>query len=140
MITHTDQDLFTLDGAYMHGCNCFCVQGAGIAKEMNQRFKTLNFPFEHPNFAGKGWKLGTIDAQFVHDRLIINAYTQFFPGPHAELLAIKSCFKNVNEQFPGITLAIPEIGCGIGGLKWEWVEPLLEELKDINVIVSHYKP
>ena len=49
-----------------HGCNCFCVQGAGIAKQMSKTFLTNTgeyhwFYKENKLFVGDIIKLGTIE-------------------------------------------------------------------------------
>lgn len=44
-----------------HGCNCFCVQGAGIAAQMSKTFNTSNYPWEHRNYSTDFKKLGNIE-------------------------------------------------------------------------------
>lgn len=151
-----------------HGCNCFCLQGAGIAKQMNNTFETqsIDFPMELPNRKGDISKLGNIDwatyfpeqdtmIKFNQDvtlnRLdykninenfvVVNAYTQFEPGPNADLTAIRMCFKKMNHIFKGKHIGLPQIGCGIGGLVWEDVEKIIyEEFTNCEITVVIYKP
>ena len=44
-----------------HGCNCFCTQGAGIAKQMSKTFHTSLFIKEQLHFKGNINKLGIIE-------------------------------------------------------------------------------
>lgn len=67
---------------------------------------------------------------------------QFYPGPNAEYFSIMKGFERVNEVFKGMSLPfyIPKIGCGIGGLKWEHVEDVINlATTDIDVVVVEYK-
>lgn len=47
------------------GCNCFCVQGAGLAPQFVRAFHTDKFYEEHPQLAGKIEKLGNIDGRIL---------------------------------------------------------------------------
>lgn len=51
-----------------HGCNCFCVMGAGIAPRMAEAFGCDRFEMEHHYKAGDINKLGTIDYAYTYLR------------------------------------------------------------------------
>lgn len=38
------------------------------------------------------------------------------------------------------TLAIPALGCGLGGLKWKNVKPLIIKLMKLNIYIEVYLP
>lgn len=87
-----------------HGCNCFCVMGAGIAPQMAKAFGCSDpekYQQEDPEYRGNINKLGGIESRlYVHDIntdkeyvskedsdidhlimfTVINAYTQYGPG------------------------------------------------------------
>ncbi len=129
-----------------HGCNCFSKMWGGLALEMAQSFECDSFPMEGLQHKGKRKKLGTIDYEFfVNDNderelVVVNSYTQFLPGPHGDLEAIKSCLKRINEEFCGLKIGINQIGTGIAGLSWSDVEPIIKrELKNCDVVVVVYE-
>lgn len=130
----------------VHGCNCQNTQKAGIAKTMSEYFKTDLFYMETPAFymnhspALKVNKLGMIDWRTINGVVIINAYTQIQPGANASATAIALCMHKINEIFPGRTLGVPKIGCGIGGLEWDAVKQVIEtNTPDLEVTVVNFK-
>ena len=135
-----------------HGCNCFCVQGAGIAKQMSNVFDTNNpdkYPLELPIFKGNINKLSRIqckdyfkftDTEIIHPRVtVINAYTQYQPGANLDYEALILCLRKINYIFKGKHIGLPQIGCGIAGGDWDVVKLLIkQELKDCDVTVVIY--
>lgn len=58
-----------------HGCNCFCIQGAGIAFQMANVFHTSNYIYysrESTNYRGNLGKLGNIQKQSGVTRITSN--------------------------------------------------------------------
>lgn len=132
-----------------HGCNCQHNFGAGIAKGM-----AIHFPeSEKTDKETHNPQLGEISIAFdlKHNLNIVNCYTQvsygkaFEDNPRnyfehdtkkARYQAIKSCFQKINEEFAGMRLGIPLIGCGLAGLSWKTVERYVEdELTDVDVTI-----
>lgn len=133
-----------------HGCNCFCMQGAGIAKGMSENFRTSEYPLEHKFYRGKMNKLGTLDYKrlathptkvetYFEDEagyhkegfnrlIVVNAYTQFNGGNNADLFAIALCLKKLNYVAQGKRVGLPAIGAGIGGADLETVKGLMKKL------------
>ena len=84
----------------VHGCNCFCTMGAGIAKEISSRYPVV---LERDKMTGWGdsSKMGTIDTVDVGKFSIVNAYTQYRYGRdrvHVDYDAVYDCFKKIYEQ------------------------------------------
>lgn len=125
-----------LDGQFdmiIQGCNCFNTMGAGLAKQMAERLPVC-VKADNCTLPGDIEKLGGVTcARFNEpDFLIVNAYTQYLPGPHAEYAAIDSALKIIYDSFydKNLRIGIPEIGCGIGGLDIEVVKKVIERRLD----------
>ena len=66
------------------------------------------------------------------DRFLANIASQDKPGPSAKLqwlfFGVAQTMRHMrNGELK--TLALPRIGCGIGGLKWDEVEEALKQLE-----------
>ncbi len=62
---------------------------------------------------------------------VFNLGTQELPGPHATYPAVEKSLLNMISQadVEGITsIAVPKIGAGYGGLRWDKVRNLIERL------------
>lgn len=123
-----------------HGCNCFVTMGAGIALSMRTHFNALeedklydltcDFEIE---------KLGNIYFYSQERVTIVNAYTQYYPGPNLDYEALTLCMRKINSIFKGKKIGLPQIGCGIAGGNWDLVKLIIqEELKDCDVTVVIY--
>lgn len=117
----------------VHGCNCLCTMGAGIAK-----FVKATFPeaYEADLETGKGdrSKLGTYSSATVdrngHEITIVNAYTQYhYRGkkPLIDYDALASVFKTIGRDFDGKRIGYPLIGAGLGGGDWTTIAGLIDE-------------
>jgi O-acetyl-ADP-ribose deacetylase (regulator of RNase III) len=126
-----------------HGVNCHCLMSNGLAPQMAKSFGCDNFYLERNEFKGMYDKLGRIDYEKIPvlNLTIVNAYTQYEPGPNADITALRLCLKKINHQFKGKHIGLPLICAGIGGLAWSDVKQVItEELKDVRVTIVHYKP
>ena len=75
--------------------------------------------------------------------MFYNIYTQFKPGANADYSALTLGLRKLNALFTKDkdvkTLGLPLIGCGIGGLNWKKVKPIiLEEITDMNLVIVHF--
>lgn len=141
-------DLFASDiKAIGHGVNRRGFMGAGVAKTVRvlypEVFKVyreicLLKPEEFP----LGEVLPASDPSQPGD-VVFNMATQDLPGPNADLEAIYTSAMTTlaiakDLGFPEV--AIPKIGSGIGGLKWEDVEEkllLAESFNDSKFVVYY---
>lgn len=114
--------------AIAHGCNGEGVMGAGVALEVRRRWPDLY------NCYKQSCLLGGINPKMsweTNGKWIHNLYTQPKPGPCADLDLIRKALKsmdNFNVTHEIKTVALPWIGCGLGGLKPTQVKPVLEEI------------
>lgn len=108
--------------AFAHGCNCLGVMGAGLALHVKNRWPEAYDAYRKLCGAGT-FTLGSVHEW--HDwrtgQYVFNLGTQLELGPCASLDAI--C-ESVDWMFRHSAarelrvVAIPRIGCGIGGLRW----------------------
>jgi len=123
----------------VHGCNCFCTMGAGIAKHI-----AMNFPeaIEADLNTKKGDinKLGTYSSAITKYGIIINAYTQYNYGKGlmVDYGAIENCFRKLNrELIPGSKVLIPKLGSGLGGGEWKIIKSLIDSNTDnLNITLT----
>lgn len=146
----------------VHGVNCFCTMGAGLAPQMDKAFGCSNFEKENPKYRGDFNKLGTLDfvelyqeredlgsrwvrypdeEEFITGKklIVVNAYTQFKPGANLKYSALILCLQKLNYIFAGKHILLPKIGCGIAGGDWETVESFIKQtMKNCNVTTVEY--
>lgn len=136
-------DIFDSSAAYIgHGVNCCGVMGAGIAKAFMQAW-----PHNYDNYK-EACEAGTLlpgGFMVVSERrasgelvLVTNLASQNKPGADASYQWLFSSLWSWAEQASepnrlrlyGGTIAVPEIGCGIGGLEWPKVKRIMEVIED----------
>jgi O-acetyl-ADP-ribose deacetylase (regulator of RNase III) len=133
-----------------HGCNCFCTMGAGIAPQMAEAFGCDKFEMESYGYRGDINKLGCIDYEFnrQYNLQVVNSYTQYRYGRNhkdgdktpVDYDAIRMCMRKINHSFPGKTIGLPLIGCGLAGGDWGVVKKIIEaELNSMDVWIVHYE-
>ena len=117
----------------VHGCNCFCTMGAGIAKTIKQIFPAA-YQADLATIAGDRSKLGTYSAASVEvltkALVIVNAYTQYQwrgGGRKADYDAIRRVFRLVKQDYTGKRIGYPAIGAGLAGGDWSIIAAIIEE-------------
>lgn len=128
-----------------HGVNCHGVMGAGIAKEFRKRFPDNYRVYNNyckSNILKPGQTLVWAEDGFT----IMNMASQNRPGADASYTWLFLAAQDAAGYATALgekVIAIPQIGCGIGGLKWYNVEVVLravEILSDIEFEVWKYDP
>lgn len=113
--------------ALVHGCNCFCNMGKGIAKTISKNYGSALKADQQTQYGDRS-KLGTYSFAETTDGHIINAYTQFSYGSgnrNADYDAIKAVFEKINEDYKGKVICIPKIGCGLAKGDWKTVKKII---------------
>lgn len=131
----------------IHGCNCMCVMGAGIAKSIKDTFPEA-YEADCATPKGERSKLGTISTAKVerggHAFTVVNAYTQFHwhgEKPLADYDAIRSAMREVAKQFAGQRIGYPRVGAGLAGGDWDSIKRIIdEELVDQDHTLVEFDP
>lgn len=117
----------------VHGANCQCVMGAGIAKAIREQFPEA-FEADLATTKGDRGKLGSISiADIVRGSTrfaVVNAYTQFHfrgAGVRVDYDAIARAFRRVKVSFAGRRIGYPRIGAGLGGGDWNRIAAIVDE-------------
>jgi O-acetyl-ADP-ribose deacetylase (regulator of RNase III) len=128
-----------LDGHFdviVHGCNCQCVMGAGIALAIRNAFPEA-FVADCATAKGDRNKLGEISVASVERSgrflVIVNGYTQFHwrgRGVLVDYEAVRSVMRQVKTSFPGKRIGYPKIGAGLAGGDWVQIATIVDEELD----------
>jgi len=121
----------------VQGCNCFHTMGAGLAYQIAKSYPEALLEDCKTEYASP-LKLGNYSKVKIGKQVIINAYTQYYPGPNFEYASLIKFLKKLNTKFKGkgLIMGFPKIGCGIGGGNWEMVESLIEKLTpDLKIYI-----
>lgn len=115
----------------VHGVNLKGAFGAGIAGEIAKKYPEARADYRNALDSGKLTALGHFHETKLKNGLrIIHAATQENPGADARLEAVNdaiSCVRAVYGWRRNAVIAVPQIGCGIGGLAWADVKKIMEE-------------
>lgn len=146
MIELTQGDILKADAeALVNTVNCVGVMGRGIALQFRKAFPE-NFKVYEAACKANEVQTGKM---FVYDlnrlyapRFIINFPTKRHWKGKSNIEDIKAGLEdliNVVQQHQIRSIAIPPLGCGLGGLNWEDVRPLIIEafqsLPEVSVLL-----
>lgn len=149
MIEPKSGDVLRADAeALVNSVNCVGVMGRGVALQFRKAFPE-NYEAYRKVCDRKGLRPGTV---FVHDlnRLTNPRFVINFPTK--EHWKAKSRIEDIETGLGALvrevrarkiqSIAVPPLGCGLGGLRWAKVKPLIEEaFRDVpDVRVLLYQP
>ncbi len=130
----------------VHGCNCFCTMGSGIARTIRQVFPEA-YAADLKTTKGAADKLGDFSFATVnrngHEITIVNGYSQYnFEGPGVlvDYPAVQKLFAKIKTAFSGKRIAYPKIGAGLAGGNWLVLAAIIDrELagEDHGVVIYH---
>ena len=116
----------------VHGCNCFCKMGAGIASSIKEVFPEA-YEADLNTKIGYMEKLGTISSAEVYrdgvNLTIINGYTQFTPSGEGVLVdydAVGSVFNSIKKEYSGQRVGYPMIGAGLAKGDWGIIAEIIK--------------
>lgn len=124
-----------------HGVNAKGVMGKGVAAKVKKIFTGAYEDY-------KRVRLMPGDVHHWHggEYHVFNLCTQMKPGPGASLISIRTALETTLElagEHGLLEIHMPKIGCGLGGLAWERVEPVMRAVvkrSRITFIVHDYDP
>ena len=134
LIELAEQGMFDI---ILHGCNCQCVMGKGIALSIKEKYP-IAYIADCETTKGDRSKLGTYSSAFIveHDFTIVNAYTQYHfhgMGSRVNYDAIINVMRLVKRDFTGKRIGYPMIGAGLGGGNWSIISKIIKrELQGEN--------
>lgn len=125
-----------------HGVNMMGSMGAGIAYQFAKLWPSLEEDYQRHCYAHTVQDLsGTAHLFWPTPTVgVFSLFTQQNPGPDARLRWVADSIKHAGRylwlnKYPQ-ELAVPRVGCGIGGLEWETVRDLLRRTpSNLHLIV-----
>lgn len=146
-----DGDLVKMfnDGEFdviIHGCNCFHTMGAGIAKQIEDKYPEAAFYDMMYSDEASLEKLSNHTIALTMRSsgdigTIVNLYTQFHPGPDLKMSALDLGFYKLSHRLEKtVKIGIPKIGAGLAGGNWDEIEPIIaKHMKFHDITVVNYK-
>lgn len=125
--------------------NCVGVMGRGVAKHIKKKFPWSVWPYEE--LCNRGdlvpgkiivAKLSIVSEFSLEAPTIIHVATKNHWRGKSKLGWVESCLVCINEFILGNSIkdiAIPKLGCGLGGLHWNHVEELFNKYLDLDSCV-----
>ena len=117
----------------IHGCNCFNIMGAGVAKQIAEQFPDARLA-DVETVAGDPGKLGTYTIG-MHGRLVIlNCYTQYETSRTDDVFdyhAFERVLSKIARRFGKWRFGLPMIGMGLAGGDPERIIPMIETFTDL---------
>jgi O-acetyl-ADP-ribose deacetylase (regulator of RNase III) len=131
----------------VHGCNCQCVMGAGIAKTIKQTFPEA-YKADLATKKGSREKLGSISTATTtrggHQVTVVNGYTQFHwrgSGVLVDYDAVRTVMREVKARFVGRRIGYPKIGAGLAKGDWRLIAQIIDaELAGEDHTLVEYAP
>lgn len=149
MVKEIKGDLFMArEDVLIHGCNCFCTMGAGVARIVKEKYPNAYYADQMTDIGDKR-KLGNYSywsgKHWFHEKkiTIINAYTQYnFKKKEGEIdyyvdySALETVMTRIDVSFPKLTISMPKIGAGLAGGDWNKIKEILNRVfKNREVVV-----
>ena len=120
----------------VHGCNCFCTMGSGVARAIREAFPAA-YEVDQKTNSGYRTKLGTCSTVTLqtgkHTVTVVNAYTQYNYGydkMHLDYDALRGCFQFIKKEYSGQRIGFPLIGAGLAGGDWNIISKIIDEELD----------
>ena len=115
----------------VHGCNCFNIMGAGVAKQIKDQFVDA-YRADQETLTGDRNKLGRYTIGMSGRLVIINAYTQYHTASnHGEDVFEYTSFQTILDRlalrFGKYRIGFPLIGMGLAGGSPDVIMGMLDE-------------
>jgi O-acetyl-ADP-ribose deacetylase (regulator of RNase III) len=148
MITYVKGDLLESGAqALVNTVNTVGVMGKGIALQFRERFPANYKVYSDACKKGQvkiGQMLVVLENSFGGEKLIINFPTKTEWYKKSQYSFIEEGLMALAAEIRDrgvLSVAMPPLGCGNGGLKWEKVKPLIEKyLHDADCLIEVFEP
>lgn len=137
MIEEIQGDVFkSKEKVLIHGCNCFCNWGAGVAKRMRELYPQA-YEMDLISQRGDKNKLGHftwwtgVHHYYDQQIVVVNLYSQYMYGRdkvHADYKAIQEGLEEIEFVWRGSTFAMPKIGAGLAGGDWNKIKDIITDV------------
>lgn len=126
--------------------NCIGAMGAGVALQFKRRYPGMFREYKHECDYGHARVGLLMQWTAPNGQLIVNLPTKVswrFPSEYRYvekgLIALATLLEE--PRFEGASVALPPLGCGLGGLDWDVVLPMiLKHLGPSKAMVLVYAP
>lgn len=131
--------------AIVNTINCVGVMGGGLAKQFRLRYPDMNHAYQLACGAGRV-QVGKMWNWYhaPEDRWIINFPTKDDWRNPSELNYVRDGLVDLALVIDDLglhSIAIPPLGCGLGGLKWSDVLPVIhKQLRNVTAHIEIYPP
>lgn len=118
--------------AIVNPVNCVGVMGAGLALAIRQQWPRVYEDFRHATTNGL-IRIGYIHSSSTgqdRPRLVMHLPTKLHWRDPSRLEWVEAGMRELVEKAAEMNLrsvAIPALGCGLGGLRWAAVEPVIQD-------------
>ena len=144
MINYVKGNIFESSAdALVNPVNCVGVMGKGLAEKFKAEFPK-NYMSYRDYCCQELLLPGFLFTFEEKGKFIINAATKDHWRGHSTYLWVSVCIDMIKffcecENIQSV--AIPALGCGLGGLRWNVVKTFFDEkFKDVNFNVEIYEP
>lgn len=133
--------------ALVNPVNCVGVMGAGLAKQFKGKYPKYYESYKEACVSGQ-LVIGKIHTYITNNKILISFPTKYHWKNKTKIKDVEvglNTLKIVLDTFRDSTglkissVAIPALGCGLGGLDWEEVKPLiytiLGNLEDVEILL-----
>jgi O-acetyl-ADP-ribose deacetylase (regulator of RNase III) len=124
------------DRVIVHGCNCLCNMGAGVALYISDVYPEAYMIDKATKYKDES-KLGTYTSwtgenKFFLGKLVtvVNAYTQFYPNPKLKPFdydAFAKVLPKIRDDFADKTIGFPKIGAGLAMGDWNRISKMIDD-------------
>ena len=124
-----------------HGANCKGIMGGGVAKPIKDMFPA-NYRVYNMECRKDRFKPGDILPFREKGYVIYNCGTQYELGADAKIenvrVSVRAMVAHAEAYKVGTKIKTFRLGCGIGGLDWAKVKPVLERIKSDVELEVYY--
>ena len=130
--------------AYVNAVNCKGVMGKGIALQFKRTYPDMFREYKARCERGEV-RLGELTTFQAESKLVVNFPTKDHWRSKSTLEPIRTglaALRELIEQEAIPSIALPALGCGLGGLEWRTVKVEIEKALDglLGVEVEIYEP